>query len=60
MKLQFPSCLDKGIILFQVFGLKNLDDIYCRTVYFCVDLNKHPQNLQIFKKLLLNTFKITY
>lgn len=60
MKCQFTSCLDKTLILFQVFGLKNLGDIYCRSVDSCVDLNKTLQILQIFKKLLLNTLKNTY
>lgn len=48
MKWQFTSCLDKALILFQVFGLKNLGDIYWRNVDFCVDLNKTLQIVQTF------------
>lgn len=40
MEWQFTSCLDKTLILFHVFGLKILGDIYCRIVDFCADLNK--------------------
>lgn len=60
MKRQFTSCLDKILALFQVFGLKHLDDIYCRSVDFCVYLNKNLVIIQIKKnnlylKILIKT-----
>lgn len=61
MKWQLTSCLDKILILFRVFGLKNLDDIYCRSVDFCADLKKPTLVIiQIFKSTYTLKILIKY